>query len=69
MTTITKDEFQGLERITVENEQISFSLLPQLGGKMISLIQRGEYACLKPQAERTWALAITIGRSEQKITG
>lgn len=38
MTTITKDEFRGLERITVENEQISFSLLPRLGGKMISLV-------------------------------
>lgn len=38
MTTISKDTFQGLERITLENEQISFSLLPQIGGKAISLI-------------------------------
>lgn len=38
MTKISQDNFQSLERITVENEQVSFSLLPQIGGKMISLI-------------------------------
>ena len=38
MTRISKDEFQGLTRITVENEKVSFSILPQVGGKMISLI-------------------------------
>ena len=38
MTTITKDRFQNLERITVENKQVSFSIFPQIGGKIISLI-------------------------------
>lgn len=38
MTKISRDRFQGLERITVENERVSFSLLPEIGGKMISLI-------------------------------
>jgi|FrelakmetLWP11LW_1041352.scaffolds.fasta_scaffold00381_10 hypothetical protein len=38
MTIISKDEFQGLTRITVENEKIRFAILPQVGGKMISLV-------------------------------
>lgn len=40
MVKISKDKFQGFERITVENDQVSFSLLPQIGGKMISLIYK-----------------------------
>ena len=38
MTKIFKDKFQDLERITVENEQVIFSILPGIGGKMVSLV-------------------------------
>ena len=41
MTSIVEDRFQGLDRITVENEAVAFSVLPQVGGKMISLRCKG----------------------------
>jgi len=41
MTKIFTDTFQCLDRITVENREVSFSVLPQIGGKMISLVCKG----------------------------
>ena len=38
MTKISKDQFQGLSRITMENEKLSLAILPEVGGKMISLV-------------------------------
>jgi len=38
MTTISKGSLQGLEMISVENESVRLSILPELGGKMISLV-------------------------------
>jgi len=38
MTKISTDTLQGLERITVENERVRLSLLPQVGGKIVSLV-------------------------------
>jgi len=64
MTTITKDEFQGLERVTVENEQLSFSLLPRIGGKMISLIFKEtghEYISLSGRPFRIPAYGANFG--------
>jgi len=38
MTEISKDKFQNLTRIKMENEKISLAVLPEIGGKMISLV-------------------------------
>ncbi len=41
MTEISKDQFQDLSRITIENEKLSVAVLPEVGGKMISLLFKG----------------------------
>ena len=38
MTKISNDKFQGLDRITINNDDVSFAILPEVGGKMISLV-------------------------------
>jgi len=38
MTKISKDKLQDLARITVENEKVGFVILPEVGGKMVSLV-------------------------------
>jgi hypothetical protein len=40
MTTIKQKQFQGLECHTMENSEVSLSLLPEVGGKMISLMSK-----------------------------
>lgn len=40
MAKISQDFYQGLNRITVENELLLFSILPEVGGKMISLFSK-----------------------------
>jgi hypothetical protein len=37
MVRLKQDSFQGLELVSLENDSISISVLPQIGGKIISL--------------------------------
>jgi len=37
---ISEDKYQNLQKVNVENQYIKFSILPEIGGKMISLVYK-----------------------------